>query len=166
MVEPEADSSKWAGWTALRRTDPEARSVDSPCQPSGMSTRWKQKPNSRPRDTALLAALHSVRLTGRPKPLPTSALNPRFDLEADQSNRKSRIAAFASPICVNTLRSHRPCILARLLPSLTTVNCNLPRGNCRLEGFAKSDPRFWCIPKCTNSRKLVICTRKNGKNRA
>ena len=59
-----------------------------------MSTAWKQKPNSEPFDTALPAELHSVILAGRQKPLESSVLNPRCDLEADQSNRKSRISPF------------------------------------------------------------------------
>ena len=53
-----------------------------------MSTELKAKPNSRPCDTALLAALHSVILTGRQKRLQCSALNLRFDLEVGQSNGK------------------------------------------------------------------------------
>ena len=57
-----------------------------------MSTRWKQKPNLCPCDTALLAALHSVIITDRQETLRSSALNARFDIEAGQRNRKSRMS--------------------------------------------------------------------------
>ncbi|HMO16128.1 MAG TPA: hypothetical protein PKA83_18550, partial [Pirellulaceae bacterium] len=39
VVHPETDGSKRPGRIAVRRTDPEARSVDSPCQRGGNKSR-------------------------------------------------------------------------------------------------------------------------------
>ena len=62
-----------------------------------MSTEWKQRPNSRPCDTALLAALHSVILIGRQKLLQNSVFKPRCDLAAGQRNNKSRMSRAPFP---------------------------------------------------------------------
>ena len=65
-----------------------------------MSTQWnvngvETEVELKALHTALLAALHSVILSGRQKPLRSSAPNPSFDLEVGQSNRKSRMPPFA-----------------------------------------------------------------------
>jgi len=76
----------------MRWTDSKARSLDSPCQRGGNRSGTQVAPPQPCSGHTLLFAT----LIGERRLQQSSASNPRFDLEADQNDRTSRMSPFHS----------------------------------------------------------------------